>query len=307
MNSQLVVKHIRTKNKVRRIVTYREHGELRKYHELVVDYLTDNVMASKFAKAYTPRSSIYKNAEAHLYNDIFLKLDIKDFFSTINHNYLAERLYFEINKNSRISRKECYDIVRKCSVGNKGLPLGLVTSPILANIYLKEFDGLLYGKIKKIGVINPIYTRYADDITISFKTMVEYEEKIEKIKEEVVMLLHKIHLSVNVKKTSVVNLVHSNHVRITGISITKGENNYRHISVGKKLKNYIFWEALNLYDGKKEKTKTNVLHLKGSFSFVLSIEKQGIDNIYSEKMKELLRERGFENLKNLIDTLDYKC
>ena len=53
-----------------------------------------------------------------MYNDIFLKMDIKDFFPSINHKKLAECLYFEINKKTSISRKECYDIVRKCSVSD---------------------------------------------------------------------------------------------------------------------------------------------------------------------------------------------
>ena len=177
MDEQLVVKYIKTKNKVRKIVTYRECGELRRYHEAVVKYLNSNVSNSIFAKAYVPKSSIYKNAHAHMYNDIFLKMDIKDFFPSINHKKLAECLYFEINKKTSISRKECYDIVRKCSVGNKGLPLGLVSSPALANLYLKEFDGLLYGRIRNIGLNNPIYTRYADDMIISFKSVPDYEEK----------------------------------------------------------------------------------------------------------------------------------
>ena len=99
----------------------------------------------------------------------FIKMDIKSFFSNINHSKLAETLYYEINKNTKISRKECYDVVRKCSVGDKGLPLGLVSSPILANLYLKEFDGLIYGRVKKMGLSNVIYTRYADDMVISYK------------------------------------------------------------------------------------------------------------------------------------------
>jgi len=136
---------------------------------------------------------------------------------------------------------------------------------------------------KKIGVINPIYTRYADDMVISFKSMPEYVEKAKRIKEEVVTLLKRIYLTINEEKFSIVNLETSNHVRITGISITKGENNYRHISVGKKLKNEIFWKALNLYDGKEEKNQVKIAHLKGILSFVLSIEKCGVDDTYSKK------------------------
>lgn len=303
MNDQLIVKYIRTKGKIRKIITYKENSDLRKYHELVVDYLKKNTINSIFAKAYVPKSSIYKNAEAHLYNDIFLKLDIKNFFPNINHRYLAERLFFEINKTTQISKKECYDIVRKCSIGNKGLPLGLVTSPALANIYMKEFDGILYGKIKALGLINPIYTRYADDMVISFKFKPHYEECVKEIHEEVSFLLKKVHLSLNEKKTSLVNLEQSNHVRITGISITRDSNNYRHISVGRKLKNNIFWKAINLYDNEYNREITEVEHLKGIFSFVLSIEKCGVDNCYSERMKELLHKRGFQNVKELVDAL----
>ena len=123
------------------------------------------------------------------------------------------------------------------------------------------------------------------------------------IERETVDLLKRCHLMINKKKTSVVNLEHSNHVRVTGISIIKDSNNYRHISVGKKLKNSIFWEALKLYDEKGQVEKEKIYHLKGMFSFVLSIEKAGIDDCYSKKMKELLNERGFENIKQLIDSL----
>jgi len=307
MNEELIVKYIKTKNKVRKIVTYRDDGELRKYHEKVVAYLDKHVAVSKFAKAYAPKTSIYKNAYAHMYNDIFLKMDIKDFFPSINHHYLAECLYYEINKNTSISRRECYEIVKKCSVGKKGLPLGLVTSPALANLYMKEFDGLLYGKLKKMDIKRPIYTRYADDMVISFQSQNDYLEKVELIKKEIDVLLKRTHLSINHKKTELFNLEKTNHVRITGVSITKDKNNYRHLSVGRKLKNHIFWSAINQYD-KKEKNYKEIEHLKGLYSFVLSIEKRGVENCYSDKMKSLLVERGCETLKQLLSSFgeEYK-
>lgn len=302
MNEQLVVKHIRTKNKVRKIVTYKENGALRNYHENVVKYLNEHTYNSIFAKAYAPHSSIYKNAQAHMYNDIFLKMDIRNFFPGINHRYLAECLFYEINKDTTISRTECYEIVRKCSVGNKGLPLGLVSSPALANLYMKEFDGLLYGKIKKMNLPNPIYTRYADDIVISFKDMPEYELMLEELQQTVKALLRKVYLSANEKKTEIYHLKKSNHVRITGVSITKADNGHRHISVGKKLKNEIFWSAIELYD-RKQKSHEESARLKGLFSFALSIEKNGIEDGYSDKMMSLIKDRGFGSLKELIQSL----
>ena len=38
MDEELVIKYIRTKNKVRKIVTYKENSELRIYHQKVVEY-----------------------------------------------------------------------------------------------------------------------------------------------------------------------------------------------------------------------------------------------------------------------------
>lgn len=302
MDEQLVVKYIKTKNKVRKIVTYTDDNELRKYHQRVADFLAKYTKNSIFAKAYVPHSSIYKNAQAHMYNDIFIKMDIKDFFPSLNHRYLAECLYYEINKNKAISRKECYEIVRKCSVGDKGLPLGLVSSPALANLYMNEFDGLLYGKIKQMGLQNPIYTRYADDMVISYQADDAKAEQIQEIKYVVQQLLKKVHLRLNEKKTRCYDLHRTNHVRITGISITKSEENYRHISIGRKAKNQMFWDAVNMYD-QENKDYAKINHLKGYCSFALSIEKKGIESCYSDQMMKLLQQRGCNSLKELIEKL----
>lgn len=302
MDEQLVVKYIKTKNKVRKIVTYTDDNELRKYHQRVADFLAKYTKNSIFAKAYVPHSSIYKNAQAHMYNDIFIKMDIKDFFPSLNHRYLAECLYYEINKNKAISRKECYEIVRKCSVGDKGLPLGLVSSPALANLYMNEFDGLLYGKIKQMGLQNPIYTRYADDMVISYQADEAKVEQIQEIKYVVQQLLKKVHLRLNEKKTRCYDLHRTNHVRITGISITKSEENYRHISIGRKAKNQMFWDAVNMYD-QENKDYAKINHLKGYCSFALSIEKKGIESCYSDQMMKLLQQRGCNSLKELIEKM----
>ena len=114
---------------------------------------------------------------------------------------MAEILYYEINKKAQISRKECYDIVKKCSIGDKGLPLGLVSSPILANLYLKEFDGLVYGNIKKMELNNPIYTRYADDMVISYKNTSNMGNEVnEKICKETEDILKRLQFKVKMKR-----------------------------------------------------------------------------------------------------------
>ena len=77
--------------KYRKIVTYVD-GEnlLREKHERIVSLLKQECSDSIFAKAYIEHSSIVKNAKAHMYNDIFLFFDVKDFFPSISHNYLIQ-------------------------------------------------------------------------------------------------------------------------------------------------------------------------------------------------------------------------
>jgi len=307
MDNQIVIRYIRTKTKVRKLITYiSDDCELRKKHSNYLAYIRENTYPSKFAKAYVPNRGIYENAKAHMYNDVFLKMDIKDFFNSIDHDMLKLQLYREIKHagKTKPDMETCNRIVASCSCGYPGLPLGLVTSPDLANLYLKKFDSLLYGKLKSYPVENIIYTRYADDIVVSFKYDDDYRLYCAQIKADIIEFLKEYKLVINEKKTSIVNLNETNHVRITGVSVTKATDNYRHISVGKKLKNDVFWKAIRIYDTPAdERSAEEIMELKGMLSFILSIEKQGISYTYSRNMRQLIYDRGYKNLPKLISAL----
>ena len=58
-----------------------------------------------------------------------------------------------------------------------------------------------------------------------------------------------------------------------------------------------------VHSNEKEKDYNEIAHIKGLYSFVLSIEKNGVENGYSDKMKSLLVERGYETLKQLLSSL----
>jgi|GEM_PF-692806 len=309
LSNDVLVKRIKTKNKIRRIVTYKSaECELRKVHNSIFEYLNINFTNSIFAKAYIKNRSIYSNAKAHMYNDYFIMLDVKDFFNNINHAKLIKRLYFELNNKANkksISKLECADIVNKCSVSAKGIPLGFITSPILSNIYLKEFDGILYGKLKQFKEYNVIYTRYADDLTISFKNTANKEEIKNIIIDIVENLLKHFCLKLNYKKIRSFDLDISNHVKITGINIIKDKNNYRQLSVGKKAKNKLFWDAVECYKN-GIKSYSDIEKIKGMQSFILSVEKKGFEECYSENMKKIITDAGFKSLKQLIDSLYYE-
>lgn len=289
----------------RKIVTYTSSdSELYRFHCDAAQSLERHLWHSQFAKAYIKHRSIITNAKAHLYNDIFICLDIHNFFQSINHNKLVSTLYHEINKSShkQFPKEQCEDLVKSCSLSNKGIAIGLKPSPALANIYLKEFDTKLYAWLKKQDLPNVIYTRYADDITISFKTsLIDHNFAVSPIIEHVQELLGSFYLKLNPCKTRIINLNKSNHVRITGINLIRDDANHRMLTVGRKRKDELFYSAIDAF--KSSADKDSILRIKGMQSFILSVEGESYEATYSNNMKNLVKQLGFDSLKSLIDSL----
>lgn len=304
-NPDIKIRYIRTKNKTRKLVTYRsDECSLRVKHEKINQFIAERFIPSIFTKGYVKNRSVYHNALAHLYNDYFIMLDIKDFFPHICHKQLADKLFYEMNLISvgQISRKECNELVDLCSISSRGLPLGFITSPILSNVYMKEFDNIFYGKLKLLGLKNIIYTRYADDMTISFQYSdilppIDIQTQIVNI---AVALLSKYGLQLNYGKTRAYNLNVSNHVRVTGVNITKKPDNTRKLTVGRSVKCKLYWDAIKCLE---TKDCDQIAHVKGMQSFILSIEKNGYEGCFSEGMLQQVQNHGFKTLKELIDSL----
>ena len=91
----------------------------------------------------------------------FLKIDIKDYFTSITY----EAMHEELIKNLSTRFTGLTDWLPYC-FHNGVLPQGAPTSPILSNLYLLEFDHILTQELKKLDR-DFVYTRYADDILIS--------------------------------------------------------------------------------------------------------------------------------------------
>lgn len=90
-----------------------------------------------------------------------LKGDIRKFFASIDHNILLNILKEYIPDEKIVWLLQEVIGSFKIEDENKGLPLGNLTSQLLANVYLNKFDQFIKHRIKA-----KYYIRYADDFVI---------------------------------------------------------------------------------------------------------------------------------------------
>lgn len=107
---------------------------------------------------FVPNKSIVTNAHCHISKKEIGCLDIKDFFPSIHEDRIIE-VFKSCGYSDEVSRT----LTQVCSYEGV-LPQGAPTSPMLANIILTPLDKQIQSYLEENDLI---YTRYADDITIS--------------------------------------------------------------------------------------------------------------------------------------------
>ncbi len=102
-----------------------------------------------------------------------LKCDIKKFFANIDHGVLKDIL-----KQNIPDKDILWLLDRVISSFPMGLPLGNLTSQLLVNIYMNEFDQFMKHKLKA-----KYYIRYADDFVILSQDKNWPEKQIKPIRD----------------------------------------------------------------------------------------------------------------------------
>jgi hypothetical protein len=117
----------------------------------------------------------------HKESNYFLKIDIKDFFPGCNRNMIITQLKKVYPLSYLLNQEEIltpFNLLLNLCILNDELPQGAPSSPTLTNILMVPFDFELSVSLNKQ---NKIYTRYADDLTISSKTPFKFVNVIETI------------------------------------------------------------------------------------------------------------------------------
>jgi hypothetical protein len=135
------------------------------------DYIEGSlqVLPHKAAHAYVTERSVVTAMETHKKNNSkwFLQIDLKDFFNSIKGEWLKDML-LEVYPFKFIP-KNTLDSLIKISLLHGALPQGSRLSPTLTNICMVPIDHDITETLHNYKRHHYVYTRYADDITISCK------------------------------------------------------------------------------------------------------------------------------------------
>lgn len=143
-----------------------------------------------------------------------VKCDIEAFFDNVDWDILFEKLDILFYDDpvlpllkQWVSQPVYFD--GRVVIRDRGLPQGAVFSPVLANLYLDEFDEILGTDFKLI--------RYADDCLILCRSKQETENALKEAEES----LNKLHLELNKNKTLVTSFDHG--FQYLGLMFSKSE------------------------------------------------------------------------------------
>lgn len=235
--------------------------------KFIQEYLLQNVLhvlpVHAAATAYVKGGSIKKNALSHRFSRVILKLDFADFFNSLktdNWKKYAARHFQNWSKDEHDFSARILFWGGGRSYKPKCLAIGAPTSPLLSNALMYDFDEKLSEYAEKNELV---YTRYADDITLSSHDFLDRTSAISAVRMALLTARYsKIHL--NEKKTVLVSKKYAR--RITGLIITPDQK----ISLGRDRK-----RTISSMVDKCRKSKFDAVdrkRLSGLLSFAQDVE-----------------------------------
>lgn len=155
-------------------------GQLRWVQHQIYTKILSQVPVHDAAHGFIAGRSTVTNAEPHRGASMLLKFDLSDFFPTI-HYFRVQGLFASLGyavgdgrfSNDDASSRIAPTLARLCvyaadatRFGAGRVPQGAPTSPAISNLVCRGLDARLDGLAVRMG---GVYTRYADDLTFSFR------------------------------------------------------------------------------------------------------------------------------------------
>lgn len=228
--------------------------------------------------------------------EIVGKIDIKDYFDTINHEKLSKMMQDVKIEKSVI---ELINKFIKCKVDyqystytkTQGIIQGSPLSAILSNIYLDSFD-------KELDKLNIKYIRYCDDINIFGKDKKEVYSTIKFIEKR---LKEQYLLNINHNKTEITNVFYT---KFLGYKLIKNKFGVEIVKISKEVQYTNRWRTNSLEkinneyhivnEGILSQSDYTILFENKNKKVYIPIEATKILNIYSN----IIINSNFFNLMN---------
>jgi len=174
----------------------------------ILKNILNQIPVHKACKAYIKNIGIRDNARLHRKAGELYSSDVVDFFGSLR-KFQVQELFFECGYSKALSvlfaNLCCYD---------NYLPQGAPTSGYLSNLILRSFDSSILKYSRENGLV---YTRYADDISISGSKI-----DVETINAKLIHELANLGLKLNFKKTRLSKK--NNRQSVTGVIVNEKLN-----------------------------------------------------------------------------------
>lgn len=253
--------------------------EVKKIQRWIVQKLTPILPVHEVTTAYRLNSSIKMNAQPHVDSYFLLKIDFKNFFPSILKSDIVKHLethcaeYYDASAIALIANCLCWTPNRKPPLR---LCIGAPSSPLISNSILYSFDSIVFDTAQKSGII---YTRYADDISISSSKRGDLDTILKHI-ESTLKEIEYPSITINEAKTVFASRKGCRFV--TGIVLTPEKK----LSVGRDRKKLI--RAMYYRFRRGLLTEKEQARLTGLLAFVESIEpgfKERLKHSYDSRNK----------------------
>jgi len=190
----------------------------RRLHDMLSNiYVAPAGVHGFVAKNKSKRYTILSNAQQHLGKKWVWNLDIDSFFSNIQ----SQMVWNRFRQKPFLFSESKATFITLLLVNQKQLPTGSPCSPVLSNWVCESMDIQIAQYIEEQNRLYPaanlVYTRYADDITISSNLEITATQKA-----AIYFCLNQMGFTVNAKKERVQSNLQAQWV--TGIKVNEKPN-----------------------------------------------------------------------------------
>jgi hypothetical protein len=249
--------------------------------------LTPRLKAVTYAHGFVPGRSIVTNALPHKGKAVTISFDLAEFFDSVTVEKFGRGTLPEGSEEWFVLGPD----------GKKAARQGLPTSPALANLAAKPLDEAIVKGLKKKG-ITAVYTRYADDLSISLDK--DDPGEIELAKQVVAEAVARCGFRLNKKKTRV-QRAKSGRREICGLMVDEtGVHIPRRIKRKIRAARHAYRQACLAGDSEAAKKAANSLAGLLEFSLLKA------PNAERRQARELERtkKRAFRQAQKLVKVFD---